>query len=79
MGWNFRCKESIRRERAEVEAKYNIRIGQTEIKCGLCGKPWGYGKHTCQNIRFQQLKEAKKVRTPIPPDRFEDLNVSCTA
>ena len=35
--WNFRCDKAIRRERAEAERKYNIKIGQTTIHCCRCG------------------------------------------
>lgn len=73
MNWNDRCREAIRRERQEVETRHGIRIGQTEIYCSRCGRSWGYGKHTCQDIRFEALKEAKKGRYPIP-DRVYGLN-----
>ena len=63
--WNRQCDESIRREKKEAEARYGIRIGQTEIYCARCGKSWGFN-HTCQDMRFQRLQEAKKGRTPIP-------------
>jgi hypothetical protein len=52
--------KSIQREKQEIEARYGIRIGQTDIKCFKCGRPWGYGRHTCQDMRFQRLKEVKK-------------------
>jgi hypothetical protein len=76
MLWNERCLESIKKEKKEIEQRYGIRIGQTEIYCSGCGKSWGYGKHTCQDIRFEALKEGKKGRTPIP-GRVYDLNGSC--
>jgi hypothetical protein len=65
--WNKRCAESIRKEKTLVEAKYGIRIGQTEIYCARCGKPWGFGGHVCQGVRFQKLNAAKKkplIKTP---------------
>jgi len=76
MSWDERCLKSIEKEKKEIEARYGIRIGQTEVYCVRCGKPWGFGKHTCQDIRFQRLNEAKKIRTPIP-DRVYDQSASC--
>lgn len=64
--WNTRCIESIREQKREIAKKYNIRFGQTDIYCAKCGKPWGYGKHTCQDIRFEQLKAKKDVKRDVP-------------
>lgn len=64
--WNSRCLESIRKEKMEVEARYGIRTKQTEIYCSRCGKSWGFGRHTCQDVRLKSLNEVKKIRTPIP-------------
>jgi hypothetical protein len=75
--WNIKVEESIRREKKEVEARYGIRMGQTEIYCARCGKSWGFGGHTCQDMRFQRLQEAKKVRTPIGR-RSEELMACST-
>lgn len=41
--WSRRCEESIRKEKREVEKRYGIRIGQTEIYCARCGKVWPHG------------------------------------
>ncbi len=60
MNWNDRCREAIRKEKLEAEARCGIRFGQTDIYCVKCGKPWGYGRHTCQDIRFEQLQRRKK-------------------
>jgi predicted nucleic acid-binding Zn ribbon protein len=60
MNWSDRCREAIRRERQEVETRHGIKIGQTDIACVKCGRPWGYGKHTCQDIRLEQLNEKSK-------------------
>jgi hypothetical protein len=60
--WSSRCAESIRREKLEAEKKYGIRIGQTEIYCARCGKPWGFGNHTCMDLRLEKLREEKKKR-----------------
>lgn len=57
--WDRKCEESIRKERSEVEKKYNIKIGQTNIKCVRCGRPWGFGNHTCADVRLQKLQEKK--------------------
>ena len=77
--WSVRCANFIKGERREVEKRYGIRFGQTEIYCNRCGKSWGLGKHTCQDVRFEQLQaknEAKKVRTPNP-GRVQSVNASC--
>ena len=79
MSWNERCLESIKKEKKEIESRYGIRIGQTEVYCFRCGKSWGYGKHSCQDVRLEQLqakKEAKKERTPNP-GRVYGANASC--
>jgi hypothetical protein len=60
--WNRRIEASIKKEKAEVESKYGIRIGQTEIYCIRCGRPWGYGNHICQDIRFEKLRMKKEKR-----------------
>ena len=71
--WNNRCDQSIRKEKMEAEARYGIRFGQTEVYCVRCGNSWGYGKHTCQDMRLKRLNEAQKGRTPIP-GRVNDSN-----
>lgn len=58
--WNQRCLASIKREKAEIEERYGIRIEKTEIRCSRCGRPWGFGNHTCLDIRFQKLNEGKE-------------------
>ena len=58
--WSARCANFIKGERREVEKRYGIRFGQTEIYCARCGKSWGLGNHTCQDVRLQRLNEAKK-------------------
>jgi hypothetical protein len=75
MNWNDRSREAIRKEKEEIEARYGIRFGQTEIYCARCGKSWGLGNHTCQDVRLKRLNEAKSIRTPIP-DRVDGLNAS---
>jgi hypothetical protein len=57
--WNRKCEESMRKERQEVEKRYGIRIGQTELYCLRCGRSWGFGKHLCRDLYLEQLKEAK--------------------
>lgn len=61
MDWNSRCLKSIARERKETEARYDIRIAQTDIYCARCGKPWGFGRHVCQDVRFETLRTAKNA------------------
>jgi hypothetical protein len=60
--WSSRCAESIRREKLEAEKKYGIKIGQTDIYCARCGKSWGFGNHTCMDLRLEKLREEKKKR-----------------
>lgn len=87
MSWDERCLESIRKDKKEIEARYGIRIGQTEVYCARCGKPWGFGRHSCQDMRLEKLKEAKKVKrgvlgailrgkkdVPLSQDRVYGLN-----
>ena len=73
--WNRQVEESIRQQKKKAEARSGIRFGVTEIYCARCGKSWGFN-HTCQDVRFQRLQEAKKVRTPIGR-RSEEL-MACT-
>ena len=60
--WNERIVKAIRLEKAEAAKKYNIVFGQTEIYCARCGKSWGFGNHTCADIRLQNLNEAKAIK-----------------
>jgi len=60
MDWNTTCENSIRRERLEIEKKYGIKIGQTEISCARCGKSWGFGGHVCADRRFEKLHEESR-------------------
>jgi len=60
--WVNKCSKSIDKEKHEIEKRYKIKIGQTEIYCARCGKPWGFGGHICQDIRFQALKEEKEKK-----------------
>jgi len=59
--WNVRCEKSCQAEKKEIERKYNIRIGQTEIHCADCGRSCWPGRHSCQNIRLRELNEGKKL------------------
>jgi hypothetical protein len=58
--WNTRCSNSIAKQKKEIEERYGIRIGQTEIYCSRCGKPWGYGRHTCFDVAMRKLQDEKK-------------------
>jgi hypothetical protein len=69
MEWNRRCEEAIRKEREGTEARYGIRFGQTEVYCLRCGKPWGFGRHTCQDIRLKHLNEVKSY-VPLSQAEF---------
>lgn len=75
--WNRKVEDSIRKEKAEVERRYGIKIGRTEICCSRCGKSSVPGVHSCQDIRFKQLKEAQKHTSPHPSAVFgESLAVA---
>lgn len=60
--WNQHCLKSIQRERAEVEKRYGIKIGQTDIYCAKCGRPWGFGGHVCQDTRLKELQLKKREK-----------------
>jgi len=38
--WFTRCSGSIRKQKVEVEKRYGIRFGQTDVYCAKCGKRW---------------------------------------
>jgi len=55
--WSERCLAAIEKERKEVESRYGIRLGRTEIFCATCGRPWVFGTHECpKNQAFRHLK-----------------------
>ena len=64
MNWNDRCKESIRKERLEIEAKYNIRFGQTEIYCSACGKSWSTF-HICSRMLPERRAEVEALKAEM--------------
>ena len=74
--WSSRCAEAIRRERSEVEKRYGIRIGQTEIYCARCDKPCWPGNHICQDIRFKELQEKQKTIAESLIDKIKALGRS---
>ena len=51
--------EAIRGEKREVEKRYGIRIGRTELTCDRCGRLWGF-EHVCRDLYFQGLREKKE-------------------
>ena len=57
--WNKKVEESIKREKAEVEKRDRIRIGQTQIHCAKCGSPWGFGNHLCRGGQMSLLEGFK--------------------
>ena len=59
--WNQRIRDSIEKEKAEVEKRYRVKIGRTSITCSRCGSPCGFGGHACQDVRLERLREAKKT------------------
>lgn len=74
--WNERMKATLVRERIEGEKRYGVKIGQTDIKCARCGKPWGFGGHVCQDIRFEMLREAKKAISTVSKRPKMDVPLS---
>jgi len=64
LNWDARCSESIKKQRAEVEKRYEIRFGQTDIYCAKCGKTTGFpfDRHICQNTGLISLRKTKKSR-----------------
>lgn len=72
--WNIKCTESLKSQRKEIEEKYGIRIGKTEIYCSRCKRPWGYGKHTCSDIRLAELRQRNTEKhAKLPPVDAEDV------
>lgn len=66
--WNRRVQDSIKKEKAEVEKRYGISIGQTQIHCAKCGCPWGFGNHLCrggQMSLLQGFKVSKREKREI--------------
>lgn len=68
--WNARCQESIRKEKAEAEKCYGIRISQTEIYCAWCGKPATFF-HTCPDMSPERREEIEGIKDeherPVSP------------
>ena len=61
--WNSACLDSIRKEKAEIAKRYNIRFGQTEIYCIRCDKPVANPlNHTCSDLRLKALQEKDKEK-----------------
>lgn len=59
--WNSICSDSIRKEKAEIAKRYDIRFGQMEIYCARCGRPVSKPlKHMCQDIRLRTVRNEKK-------------------
>jgi hypothetical protein len=59
--WSARCLESIKKEKAEAEKRYGIRISQTEVYCVWCGKPANFF-HTCQDMSPERREEIEGIR-----------------
>jgi hypothetical protein len=68
MSWNERCLESIKKQRAEIEKKYGIRFGRTEIYCARCGKSCWPGRHVCEAIRLENLHKAREASIKSSPN-----------
>jgi hypothetical protein len=62
--WNERCAASLKKERAEIEAKYNIRIGQTDIHCATCGKAWSTF-HDCSGMDPERRNEVERLKREL--------------
>jgi hypothetical protein len=60
--WSNRCQRSMDRGKREVEKKYGIRIGQTDLYCIRCGKSCFPGRHVCEDMRLENLHQARKAK-----------------
>jgi len=57
--WIQRVSPSLRKEKQEIEKRYGIRIGQTEIYCARCDRPWGFGgKEEGMKILFNPKEQS---------------------
>jgi len=87
--WNPICLDSIRKEKAEIAKRYDIRLGQTEFYCARCGRPSTPGSHACGDVRLKRWRDAKrkgqevlkrgkempKSEMPLSQDDLVDLNI----
>jgi hypothetical protein len=73
MTWNERCLAFIKREKAEIEKKYGILIGQTEIFCATCGKKWDHtGNNGCKGRVAHITILPGKERPRMPPEEHTE-------
>lgn len=59
--WDVRCLNSIRKEKAEAEKYYGIKINSTDIQCSVCGKSWGFF-HICGGTSQERREEIERIR-----------------
>lgn len=52
--WNSQVLNLIKKERAEVARRYNIRIDRTNVHCNRCGRIWTGEHHVCVGSRDGQ-------------------------
>ncbi len=60
-GWNTRCLNSIRKEKAEAEKYYGIKINATDIQCSFCNKSWNFF-HICAGTSQERREEIERIR-----------------
>ena len=77
LSWGFRSSRAIKKEKGEIQSRYGIKIGQTEIFCSRCGAPWGFGKHVCKDIRLQRLREKRGGYFKYDPNKKSRYNAFC--
>jgi len=62
--WDQRVLAPIRKEKAEAEKRYGIRIGQTDIYCAWCGKPAGFF-HICAKMDPKRRREIETLQEEL--------------
>jgi hypothetical protein len=70
--WNRKSEEAIRIEKREVEKKYGIRLGRTEISCNRCGRLYGF-EHLCRDLYLQRLREEKERAKALKNETKTDV------
>jgi len=67
--WNQRVVDSLAREKKAVEARYGIRMGQSEISCATCGRQWDFTGHNGCSGSVAHQDMLGKESTPKRPQK----------
>ena len=70
--WNARVSTSIKIEKRKIEKRHGIRIGQTEIRCAICGKPWPF---RCPHSISIKQEYNRPMIGKSPGDYREELGI----